>query len=364
MTRRSLRFPLWVALTAAISFSGITGFTDLAYGQQNQVQVLPVSGNIYMLTGAGGNIAVSVGRDGVLIVDSGTAANAEKVLEVVNKLSMAVNSTPMPVTPCVGLHCREFRNPYGWANPSINDIISSPEPPQPIRYVVNTSIDPDHVGGNKKIVAAGVTYTGGNIASSGAVPQGAGLITHENVLNRMSETLPGDELPTETYRLNTFKLSHFFNGEGVQLIYVPNAHTDGDSIVYFRYSDVIVAGDIMSTVSYPVIDVKKGGTISGIIEGLNKILEIGIPEFRTQGGTMVIPGHGRLTDLADVVYYRDMLAVVRDRIQDAIGRGLTLQQIKAAKLTMDFDGRWGSTTGPWTTDMFIEAVHQNLTANK
>ncbi len=362
--RRTLKSALWTAVIAAIGFSGISGLTELVYGRQNQIQVLPVSGNVYMLVGAGGNIAVSVGRDGVLIVDTGTAANADKVLETVNKLSLAVNSNPMPVTPCVGLRCREFHNPYGWSNPAINDIISSPAPPQPIRYVINTNIDPDHVGGNKKIVTAGVTYTGGNIASSGAVPQGAGLITHENVLSRMAETLPGDELPTETFRLSTFKLSHFFNGEGVQMIHMPNAHTDGDSLVYFRYSDVIVAGDIMSTVSYPMIDVEKGGSINGIIEGLNKILEIGIPEFRTQGGTMVIPGHGRLTDLADVVYYRDMLAVVRDRIQDAISRGLTLQQIKAARLTMDFDGRWGSTTGPWTTDMFIDAVHKNLTANK
>jgi len=145
---------------------------------------------------------------------------------------------------------------------------------------------------------------------------------------------------------------------------MPEAHTDGDSIVYFRYSDVISAGDILNENSYPVIDVDKGGSIQGIIDGLTHILDIGIPEFRTQGGTMVIPGHGRLCDMADVVYYRDMLSIVRDRIQDAISRGLTVQQIKAAKLTMDFDKRWGSTTGPWTTDMFIDAVYKSLTKKK
>jgi len=245
-------------------------------------------------------------------------------------------------------------------------MISSLPPPQPLRYVINTNVDPDHTGGNRKIVPAGVTYTGGNIASSGGVPQGAALIAHENVLNRMADPgpgktpVPGDQLPTDTYHKDFYKLSHFFNGEGVQVIHIPSAHTDGDSIVYFRYSDVISAGDILSTVSYPVIDVEKGGTIQGIIAGLNHILDIGIPEFRTQGGTMVVPGHGRLCDMAEVVYYRDMLSIITDRIQDAMKRGLTLQQIKAAKLTMDFDGRWGSTSGPWTTDMFIEAVYRSL----
>jgi glyoxylase-like metal-dependent hydrolase (beta-lactamase superfamily II) len=336
------------------------GLSELE-ARQNDIQVMPVSGNIWMLVGAGANIAVSIGRDGVLLVDAGTEQMADRVIDVVNRISRALSASPMPVTPCVGVRCREFQSPWGWASPAINEIITSPAAPQPIRYVINTSIDPDHVGGNTKIVRAGVTYTGGNLANSGAVPTGAGLISHENVLTRMAETLPGDELPTETYRLSTFKLSHFFNGEGVQMFHVPNAHTDGDSLVYFRYSDVIAAGDIMSTETYPVIDLEKGGNIQGIIDGLNKILEIGIPEFRTQGGTMVIPGHGRLSDIADVTYYRDMLWTVRDRIQDAIGRGLTLQQVKDAKLTMDFDGRWGATSGRWTTDMFIEAVYRNLT---
>ena len=169
-----------------------------------------------------------------------------------------------------------------------------------------------------------------------------------------------DPLPTDTYHRDFYKLSHFFNGEGVQVVHIPAAHTDGDSIVYFRYSDVISAGDILSTVGYPVIDIEKGGSIQGVIAGLNRILDMGIPEFRTQGGTMVIPGHGRLCDMAEVVYYRDMLSIVSDRIQDAIKRGLTLQQIKTAKLTMDFDARWGSTSGPWTTDRFIEAVYKSL----
>ena len=334
------------------------------FGQQDSdIKILPVSGNIYMLVGDGANVTMSVGRDGILLVDTGTAAMANKLLTTVRQLADRLISTPTPVTPCVGLRCGEYASPVGWSSPAINALISSPAPPQPIRFVINTNVDPDHTGGNKVIVPAGVTYTGGNIASSGGVPEGAALIAHENVLNRMAESPAGkasDPLPTDTYHRDFYKLSHFFNGEGVQVVHVPAAHTDGDSIVYFRYSDVISAGDILSTVGYPVIDTEKGGSIQGVIAGLNRILDMGIPEFRTQGGTMVIPGHGRLCDMAEVVYYRDMLSIISDRIQDAIKRGLTLQQIKTAKLTMDFDARWGSTSGPWTTDMFIEAVYKSL----
>lgn len=340
----------------------LTVITGISYGQNPSadVKILPVSGNVYMLVGAGANVTMSVGRDGILLVDTGSAVMADKLLNTVQQLANNLISKPTPITPCVGLRCGEYASPYGWSSPAINAIISSPAPAQPIRYVVNTSVDPDHTGGNKRIVLAGVTYTGGIPGAPAGASQGAALIAHENVLNRMSEKLPGDELPTDPYRKDFYKLSHFFNGEGVQVFHIPSAHTDGDSIVYFRFSDVISAGDILSTVSYPVIDLEKGGSIQGIIAGLNKILDIGIPEFRTQGGTMVIPGHGRLCDMAEVVYYRDMLSIITDRIQDAINRGLTLSQIKAAKLTMDFDARWGSTSAPWTTDMFIEAVYKNL----
>jgi cyclase len=146
----------------------------------------------------------------------------------------------------------------------------------------------------------------------------------------------------------------------VRIIHQPAAHTDGDSMVFFRYSDVIAAGDIFSTETYPVIDVAKGGTIQGTLDGLNRILDLAIPEFRSQGGTMVIPGHGRLCDTGDVANYRNMVAIMRDRIQDLINKGMTLDQVKAAKPTMDYDGLYGSDTGPWTTSMFIEAAYRTL----
>jgi glyoxylase-like metal-dependent hydrolase (beta-lactamase superfamily II) len=173
---------------------------------------------------------------------------------------------------------------------------------------------------------------------------------------------PANAWPTETY----FKAFHdiFFNNEGIQMIHAADAITDGDSIVYFRRSDVIAAGDVFLTTSYPVIDVNGGGSIDGVLAGLNKILDLCIPKEKQEGGTMVIPGHGRISDEADVLEYRDMLKIVRDRILDAKKKGRTLQQVQAAGLTKDYDGRYGSSTGPWTTAMFVEAAYQSLSAQK
>ncbi|MBI2186615.1 MAG: hypothetical protein HYU37_05750 [Acidobacteria bacterium] len=238
----------------------------------------------------------------------------------------------------------------------------------------------DHTGGNERLRGAGRTFTGGNVAGTIAdAAEGAAILAHEKVLNRMSEPGPGGQpapfgaLPTDTYYTDGMKLSHFFNGEGVQLLHQPAAHSDGDTIVFFRGSDVISAGDVFLTTTYPVIDVERGGTINGVIDGLNRILDLAIPEFRTEGGTLVIPGHGRISDSADVAYYRDMVTIVRDRIQAMVEKGMTLEQVKAARPTADYDPRYGTpsrgrdgdpagaTSGPWTTDMFIEAVYRTVT---
>jgi cyclase len=328
------------------------------------IHVLPVQGNIYMLVGAGGNIAASIGKDGILLVDAGTSQMSPKVLSTVLQLVTAVAATPEP-NRCVGLHCAN--SPYRWSSPSLNAIISSPGPPKPIRYIINTSMDPDHTGGNEALSALpadskilGVTFPPVGVAPTATV------IAHEDVLGRMSaETdgkpaVPSGDWPTDTYRGRSYKLSEFFNGEGVQLYHDPAAHTDGDSMVYFRYSDVIAAGDILSTTSYPVIDLAKGGTIQGILDGLNHILDIAIPEFRSQGGTLVIPGHGRLCDTGDVANYRNMVSIIRDRVEDSIKKGMTLQQVQASKPTLEYDGLYGATSGPWTTDMFVEAVYKSL----
>jgi glyoxylase-like metal-dependent hydrolase (beta-lactamase superfamily II) len=331
-----------------------------------EIHVQPVSGNIYMIVGAGSNITASVGRDGVMLVDTGSAQMSDKVLAAIKKLSTEITATPIPRTSCVGLRCGDFTNPYGWSSPFINATINSLPAPQPIRYIISTSIDPDHTGGNQKVAAAGTTLVGGNITGTiGNAGEGSTVLAHETVLDRMTQAgAPSRALPTETYHFESYKFSQFFNGEGVQIYHAPKAHTDGDSMVYFRFSDVLAAGDVYSTVSYPVIDLEKGGTFQGIIDGLNHILDIAIAEFRSQGGTLVVPGHGYVSDTGDVANYRNMLVIIRDRVQDMIKKGMTLEQVKAARPSMDYDGRYGSTTAPWTTGMFIEAVYRSLSPKR
>jgi len=307
-----------------------------AFAQTTDIKILPVRGNTYMLTGAGANITVSAGPDGILLVDSGTTQMSTKVLAALNDLAKTINTA-------------------GVANKNV-------PPTKPIRYIINTGTRPDHVGGNEKLAAAGQTFTGGNVSGNlQDASEGAAIVAHENLLNRLSSPGPGEPklsfkaLPTETFFTDSKKLSHFFNGEGVQIIHEPNAQSDGDSLVWFRGSDVISAGDIFLTTTYPVIDLAHGGNVQGILNGLNRIIDMAIPEFRSEGGTMVIPGHGRISDIADVAYYRDMVTIVRDRVQDMVKRGMTLAQIKDSRATLDYDGRYGS------PDAFLESVYRSLT---
>ena len=217
------------------------------------------------------------------------------------------------------------------------------------------------------IASAGDTFTGGNVAGQlSDVGEGAAILGHENLQNRMANPPAGqqpyptrDQL-TSTYNTESMKLSSFFNGEGVVLMHQPAAFTDGDTMVYFRGSDVIAAGEVFRTTTYPVIDTAKGGTINGLIEGLNRIIDLAVPEFRSEGGTLIIPAYGRISDVADVAYYRDMVTILRDRIQEMVKKGMTLEQVKAARPTADYDGRYGATSGSWTTADFIEAVYRTL----
>jgi glyoxylase-like metal-dependent hydrolase (beta-lactamase superfamily II) len=346
--------PLLAGLLAA-AFAG----AQSELSTDPDLHILPVQGNVYMLVGAGGNIAMSIGGDGILLVDSGREEMANRVLKAALDLSTRVTASAAP-NQCSGLRCS--RSPYGWSSPSLNARISSPARPKPIRYIINTSIDADHTGGNAKLAELpkdskilGVTFPPVGVAPT------ANVISHENVLKRMSEqkgndtAVPSSMWPTETFHIAKYKLSEFFNGEGIQVMYQPNAHTDGDSMVYFRYSDVIVAGDILNPTSYPAIDIEKGGSYQGVLAGLNFILDLAIPEFRSQGGTMVIPGHGRLMDTGDVANYRNMVQVIGDRVQAMISKGATLEQVKAAKITLDYDGIYGS------PDAFLEATYKSLT---
>jgi glyoxylase-like metal-dependent hydrolase (beta-lactamase superfamily II) len=287
----------------------------------NDVHSLFVQGNVWMLVGGGVNAAVQIGDDGVLVVDTMTGAMADKLLAEVKKLA--------------------------------GD--------KPIRWIINTHAHADHVGGNAKIAEAGRSIVAGNFAGQASPGAGnrAAIIAHENVdaeLQQAKPSLPVSAMPTETFFTNEFEI--FFNGEAVQMFHVPNAHTDGDVMVFFRKSDVIAAGDIYRTTTFPVLDAK--GNLNALIGGLNQIIDLTIPRDKQEGGTYVIPGHGRLTDEADVVEYRDMMTIIRDRIDDAIHKGMTLEQVKAARLVRDYEGRYGAAQGPWTTNQFIEAAYNSL----
>jgi glyoxylase-like metal-dependent hydrolase (beta-lactamase superfamily II) len=274
-----------------------------------------------MLVGAGGNTTVHVGDDGVLVVDTKLATASDALLAAI----------------------REISN-------------------KPIRYVVNTHWHADHVGSNEGIARAGSTIAGGNV--SGAIAdagEGAAVIAHENVLVRMSgqeSPPPFAAWPTDT--LFTPRKDLYFNGEAIEILHQPAAHTDGDSLVFFRRTDVISTGDVFTTTSYPVIRPEDGGGIDGVIAALNNIIEITVPEEKQEGGTLVIPGHGRLCDEADVVEYRDMVTIIRDRIKNMAAMGMTLRQVQAAKPTADYDGRYGATSGRWTTEQFVAAAYESL----
>jgi glyoxylase-like metal-dependent hydrolase (beta-lactamase superfamily II) len=277
---------------------------------------------IHLITGAGGNVTVSTGHNGILVVDSGAAGSSDAVLAAIREISDGT-----------------------------------------IRYVVNTSALPEHIGGNVTIRAAGDTFTGGNATVVGGVDEGAAVLAHENVLLRLSALrgVPVAALPTETFFVP--KIDLYFNNEPVEFMYEPNAVDDTNVIVHFRRSDVIVAGDVFRTDRFPDIDLENGGSINGIIDALNHLVDLAVADTLSEGGTLIIPGHGRICDEGDLVRYRDMLTVIRDRVRAWIERGESLAQIKARRPLLDYESRYGRADGDWTADTFIEAVYTSLAAS-
>ena len=289
-----------------------------------EIHSLHVQGNVWMIVGGPFNAAVSIGNDGVLVVDTIVEPLADKFLAEIRKLA--------------------------------GD--------KPIRYVINTHFHADHTGGNAKVIPAGQSIVAGNFAAQvgAAAANQANVIAHENTQIRMMSDLkpapPFIAMPTDTFFTDSKDL--FFNGEAVQILHQPSAHTDGDVIVFFRKSDVIVTGDVYMNTTFPIVQIDQGGSYQGIIDALNRIIDLTVPAEKQEGGTYVIPGHGRLADEADVVEYRDMNTILRDRFLDAIKKGMTLEQVKASRPVRDYEGRYGASSGFWTTDSFIEAVYRSL----
>lgn len=285
------------------------------------IDVLRAQGNVFLLATASGNTAVQVGSGGALVVDTQPAALGAEVLEAIAALS-----------------------------------------PRPIRHIVLTS------GGDQQAGAAAALSKAGRYVRviDSIDPRGgdvrASIIAHINVLNAMTAAnVPSASRPTDTYFAAEWSL--FSNGEAVQLFHIPAAHSDGDTIVFFRRSDVISTGAIFDATAFPRFDPDRGGSITGVIEGLNRVLDIAIPGENQEGGTVVIPGRGRLSDETDVANYRDMVTIVRDRVRDMAAKGMSLEQVLRAKPTADYDGLYGGQSD-WTSAMFVSAVYRDVSRKR
>jgi len=311
-----MKAPVWVVM------AGLGLCMASLLEAQTDIHILPVQGNVSMLVSPAGNVTVQTGPDGVILVDTLSAPSAQRVFDAIRSLADT-----------------------------------------PIHTIINSHFHADRNGA-----------TGALVKLRGAGPQPVRVMAHDNVLLRMQQTAAAGGESSASLRINqavvlpvtspyfTPSRDFFLNGEAVFLYHVPAAHTDGDTVVYFRKSDVVSTGDVFTPDLYPAIDLQNGGSVNGVIAALNRILEITVPAKYQEGGTYVIPGHGRICDEAEVVEYRDMVTIVRDRVADLVKKGLTLDQVKAAKPSRDYDGDYGATSGFWTTEMFVEAVYRTINA--
>jgi len=297
------------------------------------LEVLEVRPNFFMIAGAGGNIGVQVGDDGVVVVDAGSTASAPAVIAAIRRITA-----------------------------------------KPIRYVIDTGPDADHVGGNEVLSKAGDQFYPGTrsagarpdvLRSAASILAAEGVVRHMTAAAESAPTRPLVGLPTESFH---YARKYFYlNGEAIEVLHQPAAHTDSDVFAFFRRSDVVVAGDVIDTRHFPVIDIERGGSIEGEVAALNRLADLAVPSVPVvsrEAGTIVIPGHGRLCDQFDVIEYRDMITIIRDRVRDLIGAGRSLDQVKAAAPAKGYVGRYGNEGGDWTTDKFVEAVYRSLMKEK
>ena len=326
----------WCAAAALVLPLG--GLARLAaQSPADGIEVVQIRPDFYVIGGAGGNILMQVGAEGVVLVDSGSTQAADRVLAAIRRLT-----------------------------------------PRPIRYIINTTMDADHVGGNETLARAGLSILAGAVAAGAGLGDdlitnagGASILAHENVLGRMSAPtgqqapFPPGLRPTKTFAYRMYSM--YLNGEGIQVIHQPAAHTDGDTVVFFRRGDVIATGDIIDTTRFPVIDLQRGGTIQGEIDALNRLMDLSIHNLPLQWReerTLLVPGHGHVYDKLDLLEYRDAVTIVRDRVEDLIKEGKNLQQVKAANPTLGYRSQYGTDRGEWTTDRFVETIFNALSAQK
>lgn len=298
--------------------SGVILFSSSIAAQS--LRTTQVSEATYMISGAGSNVTVSVGSDGIMLIDTGYSVNSNALLAAIREIS-----------------------------------------DKPIIYIINTGTAEDQVGGNAFIGMSGQTFTGGNAVAVADVGIGATIYAHENALHKMTSdtSLSPSAWPTDVFFVEAYDL--YFNNQPVVLQHQPGAIDNTNIIVHFRRADVISTGKLFRLDSYPWFDIENGGSINGILRALNNVIELAVSDKLAEGGTLIIPGHGRISDEGDLVRYRDMVTIIRDRIETMIERGHTLEEIKSSKLTLDYDSRYAPENSPWTSDMFVEAVYHSLT---
>jgi glyoxylase-like metal-dependent hydrolase (beta-lactamase superfamily II) len=337
------RTAAWLAVALAATLGG-TARRPAAQERSNGLSVVQLRPNFYVIGGGSGgnvgnvgNVVVEIGPEGVILVDSGSTEGADQVLAAIRRLT---------------------------------DL--------PIRYIINTSMDADHTGGNEKLAKAGLSILPGAVVAGAGLDDDvvsnfgrASVLAHENVLRRMSaptgrqSPVASGLWPTKTFAYHQYSM--YLNGEGIQVIHQPAAHTDGDTIVFFRRGDVIATGDIIDTTRWPVIDTKRGGTVQGELDALNRLMDMTVFNLPLQwkaDRTFLVPGHGHVYDKLDLLEYRDAVTIVRDRVQDLIEEGKTIAQVKAANPTLGYRSQYGADNGPWTTDMFVEVIYNELAAKK